>query len=466
MRAPRPRSPLLLWMLMSPLLASGCGHQHEGARAPREGGRLQPTSLGPLAGAPVTPPAGSTTAAAAAPSADPCKDRASCDGDASNGCETDLRVTDAHCGACGKACEQGLACVAGTCVTPQPLATWSKTTCAVVSSRVLCWGDRPGGGLAGPISTPGWIDGTEAAVSVAVGHAGACALLRTGSLACWSRWHDGSARLVEGVQDAAHMAVAVNKPDLHVVRAGGQHGAFQRVMSAGRAPEPMPATLTGLLQVTSGEWHGCALHTDGGVSCWGDPKYVGLGPSPDEVAPERPPARIPSLANIVHVAASQYHTCAAGKSGQVWCWGSGAVVDLAPGVRSDASGTPVLVPRLDDAVEVAPGDGHTCVRRRSGKVACWGVNSDGELGGGTRKPTNALVEVTGLTDAVAISAGRRVSCAMRATGKVVCWGSPDKGALGNGTALDEGGRSPDEPQAAPVEIALPPAPLPATAGRP
>jgi hypothetical protein len=43
-----------------------------------------------------------------------------CDGDASNGCETDLAVTGAHCGMCGSACAPRLngssACVAGACV--------------------------------------------------------------------------------------------------------------------------------------------------------------------------------------------------------------------------------------------------------------------------------------------------------------------------------------------------------------
>ena len=44
---------------------------------------------------------------------------ADCDGDASNGCEVDLRVTTAHCGACGTACagrpNAAATCAAGTC---------------------------------------------------------------------------------------------------------------------------------------------------------------------------------------------------------------------------------------------------------------------------------------------------------------------------------------------------------------
>ena len=39
-----------------------------------------------------------------------------CDGDPDNGCEADLRVTAAHCGACGVACAAGQRCGGGGCV--------------------------------------------------------------------------------------------------------------------------------------------------------------------------------------------------------------------------------------------------------------------------------------------------------------------------------------------------------------
>jgi cysteine-rich repeat protein len=38
-----------------------------------------------------------------------------CDGLATNGCETNLTNTTAHCGACGRACSTGQACVGGVC---------------------------------------------------------------------------------------------------------------------------------------------------------------------------------------------------------------------------------------------------------------------------------------------------------------------------------------------------------------
>jgi hypothetical protein len=38
-----------------------------------------------------------------------------CDGNAANGCETNLMTDNNSCGACGVACTGGLKCVSGSC---------------------------------------------------------------------------------------------------------------------------------------------------------------------------------------------------------------------------------------------------------------------------------------------------------------------------------------------------------------
>lgn len=43
-------------------------------------------------------------------------DRAECDGDPANGCETDIARDRFHCGGCGSRCEAGAGCAAGRCV--------------------------------------------------------------------------------------------------------------------------------------------------------------------------------------------------------------------------------------------------------------------------------------------------------------------------------------------------------------
>jgi len=53
-----------------------------------------------------------------------------CDGNAANGCETNTQSSNAHCGACGRACAAATACVAGAC---QPLASCAALRAAFPS---------------------------------------------------------------------------------------------------------------------------------------------------------------------------------------------------------------------------------------------------------------------------------------------------------------------------------------------
>jgi len=77
----------------------------------------------------------------------------------------------------------------------------------------------------------------------------------------------------------------------------------------------------------------------------------------------------------------------------------------------------------DDADEVAlqvSGSGfHTCVALYSGKVRCWGENSDSQLGVDNASPIFAK----GITSAVFVRTSSNHSCAGLHDGRVFCWGS-------------------------------------------
>lgn len=152
----------------------------------------------------------------------------------------------------------------------------------------------------------------------------------------------------------------------------------------------------------------------------------------------------PDLAGVVEIAAGGGHTCARRNSGAVVCWGSNGYGQLGDGATHrtcgtweyppDCSPSPVEVAGLTDAVEIAAGSVLTCARRTSGAVVCWGGNSSGGIGDGTTgtdRPTPTAV--VGLTDAVEIAAGGH-ACARRASGGVVCWGSNRAGQIGDGTS--------------------------------
>ena len=144
-----------------------------------------------------------------------------------------------------------------------------------------------------------------------------------------------------------------------------------------------------------------------------------------------PVAKVPDPA--VEVAAQSLHTCARRKSGKVSCWGKNTYGQLGNGKREDASG-PVDVP-LVGAVELALGRDFSCARRSGGDVVCWGNDEDGQLGGGGGGRPGSLsvrpVKVAGLSRVVALSGGDYHMCALDQAGAVWCWGNAGNGQIGS-----------------------------------
>lgn len=168
------------------------------------------------------------------------------------------------------------------------------------------------------------------------------------------------------------------------------------------------------------------------------PPEDGAAPDVDSGAPGGPLA--------VKLALGYIHTCARRLDGTVLCWGENGAGQLGDGVPFDGGRPPALVPQrvvdVRDAIEVAAGISHTCALRRSGEVACWGINFFGQLGDGTKNRTSRPVAVQGLDDAIGIAAGTSFVCAVRRDETAVCWGANYSGQLGDGTKVDRGAPAP------------------------
>lgn len=251
----------------------------------------------------------------------------------------------------------------------------------------------------------------------------ACALRESGGIACWG----GNATLQLG---------------------GSTPGATSAT--------PVDVVgVTDAIAVAPGEQHTCALRAARTVLCWGANQVAQLGDgSMDHVTRCRgadctsTPQPVSGLTDVVQVAAGAAHTCALRTGGSVACWGANDAGKLGDGIGDhgvvcrngtstiDCSFVPVEVSGVADAVELSVGGGHTCIRRRSGRVSCWGENYAGQIGDGSMSARSTPVDVSMLTDAVAIAAGRAHTCAMRRSGEVVCWGRNVDGQLGDGTVRD------------------------------
>lgn len=119
----------------------------------------------------------------------------------------------------------------------------------------------------------------------------------------------------------------------------------------------------------------------------------------------------------------------------LYCWGENYAGQLGTGDVQDFK-APVAVPAAGaDIVEVEARSGRTCIRRRTGEIACWGLNDVGQIGDGTRSDSLTPVPAKGIDDALQLAAQDQSTCALRRGAvRVSCWGmarsdAPDGGAL-------------------------------------
>jgi len=210
--------------------------------------------------------------------------------------------------------------------------------------------------------------------------------------------------------------------------------------------------------ITAGNDHTCALLATGTVECWGynfsAELGVGTSSGPHFCTGGQwcstTPVAVLGIANATAVVAGGDHTCALLAAGRVDCWGYNSYGQLGDGISSGpetcefgvvrCAKTPVAAGTTSPTALAAGGD-HTCALGAAGRVTCWGANSFGELGDGTRDgpvacngyPCSATpVAVSRLTGATAISGGGNHTCALLSGGGVGCWGEGSYGELGDG----------------------------------
>lgn len=196
--------------------------------------------------------------------------------------------------------------------------------------------------------------------------------------------------------------------------------------------------------------HTCALRRDRTVWCWGDNTFgqLGNGTYDAVISPARVvgPAGIAGpLQDVVEVAAGDYHTCARTSGGQVWCWGRNAMGQLGNGAVLDSSVPVTVVDAAGQPIagtsRLGTGMWHSCAVR-GGTALCWGRNHRGQLGDGTtvdRNRASPVLPMTGNSSAVLeIDAGGEHTCLVLDDGMAACFGGNDRGQLGNGTTTSRG----------------------------
>lgn len=287
----------------------------------------------------------------------------------------------------------------------------SGHSCALLrSGHVRCWGANRYGQLGDgtTIDRTAGVEpvGLNGVVEISVGNQHSCALLDTGNVLCWGRNDLG--RLGDGTE-------------------------IQR---------SVPTLVSGIqgtaVAITAGDYHSCALHSDGSASCWGSNLLGELGNDGSGNFSLTPVPVLAPETRFVSIKGGGSSTCGITSTREVRCWGNNNAGQLGDGTFV-AKPTPVPVIGLSvetDALSL--GYAHACALGQDTVVRCWGQNTFFQLGYGNGLSEPIPHEVIALPSGIrGIGLGADHSCALSSTGSVLCWGRNENGQLGNGeTATD------------------------------
>jgi alpha-tubulin suppressor-like RCC1 family protein len=221
-----------------------------------------------------------------------------------------------------------------------------------------------------------------------------------------------------------------------------QHsGDKPRPVTVGWPPSQHGAsTLRDVVSIGAGDTHTCAALRSGEVWCWGDNRDGQLGDPSNPQKEVGSPALVAGLwiQNVPNhppkahfVSAAGQFTCAVLGDRSAWCFGLDHHGQLGNGSKSAGGRPPVPVKHIDGVTAVAAGHEQACAVS-GGHVWCWGWNQVG-LGDVAHTRESSVPVRIGVAGALAVATGSYHACTLLANGhRVVCWGQNGMGQLGDG----------------------------------
>ena len=359
------------------------------------------------------------------------------------------------------ACISGDGCCAPGCgatrdsdCAPLAITTGREHSCLVsTSGQVFCWGQNSNGQLGNGTytasSTPTVIVGVDSGViDVKAGDNHTCALTKTGAVYCWG--YNGQGQLGDNTGSSRNRPTQVSgmASGIYAIGLGalhscaidnngklrcwgynnyGQLGTNNKTMY--RVPTDVSSLSSGVAQVEGGLYHTCAIH-NGAAKCWGrdSRRQLGGATAGDRLVPT---AVVGLGVGVTNVAAGNEYSCAI-HLGVVKCWGYNGYGQLGSGnYATQAVPTPAVGGLVGNvATRVEAGAINACALTTSKTLYCWGDNTYGQLGDGTRlrNPTPA----SPLSAVESVAVGTYTVCARTTTGALRCWGDNIRGQVGNG----------------------------------
>ncbi|MFZ8804266.1 MAG: RCC1 domain-containing protein [Candidatus Calescibacterium sp.] len=187
--------------------------------------------------------------------------------------------------------------------------------------------------------------------------------------------------------------------------------------------------------VSGGGFHTCAIKQDVSLWCWGNNFYGQLGNGRSGIGEMSSiPVQVMS-SGVVAVSAGGFHTCAIKQDGSLWCWGWNQYGQVGDGTW-ESKNSPVQIMSGVPAVSICDGAGHGCMVITDGSLWCGGHNEFGQLGDGTWETKFDILVQTMSEGAEAVFCGGVHTCAIKQDGSLGCWGANMFGQLGDGTDVN------------------------------
>ena len=215
-------------------------------------------------------------------------------------------------------------------------------------------------------------------------------------------------------------------------------GNYEGELGAGSlAPaHELPVRVAGGLRwrnLSAGSTHSCGTTTSERAYCWGFNSAGKLGDGSPSVTSRLVPSAVAGNHAFRQISAGFTHTCAITTDDRAWCWGEQAVGDGTYKTRS----TPVLVYGDRRYRQVSAGFFNSCAVTRVGLGFCWGSNGyPGVFGNGTIGPSSKPVAIGGSHTWLQVRTQYQVTCGVADDHHAWCWGSNTAGQLGNGSRTD------------------------------
>ncbi len=226
--------------------------------------------------------------------------------------------------------------------------------CALThTGAVMCWGMNEegelGNGTVVSSSVPVAVSGLSTGIaSLATGWSHNCAVRTTGGITCWG--YNAAGQLGDGTLVARLTPVEVLG---------------------------LPGSMT---TVATGQDHTCALTEAGGMLCWGGGVAGQLG---DGTSQNRlnPTGVVGLSSGVVGMTLGTRHTCALTDAGAVSCWGYNMYGPVGPDAGLYSAAPVAVVGLSSGVVSIAGFYLHNCALRNTGGVTCWGWNWGTRFGG-------------------------------------------------------------------------------------